>query len=56
MTYEQLKEIMHEYRQGRLSRDEMALAIGLWQRSYAQVMRINHSYKPFLKLDKNARH
>ena len=32
MTYEQLKEIMHEYRQGHLSRDEMALAIGLWQR------------------------
>ena len=32
MTYSELKEVMHEYRQGRLSRDEMALAIGLWQR------------------------
>ena len=32
MSYSELKEIMHEYRLGRLSRDEMALTIGLWQR------------------------
>ena len=32
MTYSELKEIMHEYRQGRLSRDEMVIAIGLRQR------------------------
>ena len=32
MNYEDLKEIMHEYRQGRLSREEMTLAIGVWQR------------------------
>jgi len=32
MTYKTLKELMHEYRMDRISRVEMMLAIGLWQR------------------------
>ena len=32
MNYDELKELMHEYRMERISKSEMALAIGLWQR------------------------
>jgi len=33
MKYTELIKIMHKYRCGTLSRYEMCLAIGLWQRS-----------------------
>lgn len=32
MSYEELKVHMHEFRMDRISKDEMGLAIGLWQR------------------------
>lgn len=32
MSYDQLKEYMHAYRMGRISKLEMMFAIGMWQR------------------------
>jgi hypothetical protein len=42
MSFEGLKEIMHRYRTGTLSRKEMEMAIGLWQRSLIHEKRHNY--------------
>lgn len=38
MNYEQLKEVMHKYRLGRLTKNEMRCAFALWQlKEYGEI-------------------